>query len=133
MIEKTYSISLVVLSIVVAAVGAYAAVEIAQRVRATEGRRRERWVYSGAITLGLAIWSMQFVGMLALRLPVSIWYDPLFIVASAIAAVVGCAIAFFIFTRATVGLARLLLARGLLCSAIAGSARTTATAPTLGG
>src|SRR5438105_1929230 len=133
MIEKTYSISLVVLSIVVAAVGAYAAVEIAQRVRATEGRRRERWVYSGAITLGLAIWSMQFVGMLALRLPVSIWYDPLFIVASAIAAVVGCAIAFFIFTRATVGFALLLLASVFMGSAIAGMHYTAMTGIRMGG
>src|SRR5438067_7460924 len=102
MIAKSYNVPLVVLSIVVAMLGAYAAVEIAQRVRASQGRRRERWIYAGALAMGLGIWSMHFVGMLALRLAVPVWYDVLLIVASAIAAVVGCAIAFFIFTRAEV-------------------------------
>ncbi len=102
MIEKAYSLGLVVLSLVVATVGAYVAVEIAARVRAAEGRRRVFWTYGGAFAMGLAIWSMHFVGMLALRLPVPIFYDALLILASAIAAVVGCAIAFFVFNRATV-------------------------------
>src|SRR5205814_10013695 len=55
MIAKSYNVPLVVLSIVVAMLGTYAAVEIAQRVRATEGRRRERWIYSGALAMGLGI------------------------------------------------------------------------------
>src|SRR5256714_268205 len=120
MIAKSYNVPLVVLSIVVAMLGAYAAVEIAQRVRATEGRRRERWIYSGALAMGLGIWSMHFVGMLALRLPVSVWYDALLITASVIAAIVGCAIAFFIFSHARVSDSLLLLASVFMGAAIAG-------------
>src|SRR3954464_9583440 len=120
MIEKSFNIPLVVLSIVVATLGAYAAVEIAQRVRATEGRRRERWIYSGALAMGLGIWSMHFVGMLALRLPIPVWYDALLITASVIAAIVGCAIAFYIFSHARISDTLLLLASVFMGAAIAG-------------
>ncbi|HEY1951690.1 MAG TPA: MHYT domain-containing protein [Gemmatimonadaceae bacterium] len=103
MIEKSYSLGLIILSLVVATVGAYVAVEIAQRVRATEGRRRVIWTYGGALAMGLGLFSMHFVGMIALKQPIPILYDGVLLIASALAAVVGCAIAFFIFTRVTVG------------------------------
>jgi PAS domain S-box-containing protein len=102
MIEKSYSLSLVILSVVVATLGAYVAVEIAQRARAAEGRRRIVWTLGGALALGLGIWSMHFVGMLALRLPVPVWYDAPLIVFSAVVAVAGSLIAFLIFNRAVV-------------------------------
>ncbi len=120
MIQQSYSLGLVLFSIVVATLGAYVAVEIAQRVRATHGRRRILWTCGGALALGLGIWSMHFVGMLALQLPVLIWYDALFIFLSAVAAVVGCAIAFIIFNRATVSRWLLVLASIFMGLAIAG-------------
>ncbi|HEX9383599.1 MAG TPA: MHYT domain-containing protein [Gemmatimonadaceae bacterium] len=120
MIQQSYSLGLVLFSIVVATLGAYVAVEIAQRVRADHGRRRILWTCGGALSLGLGIWSMHFVGMLALQLPVLIWYDALFIFLSAVAAVVGCAIAFIIFNRATVSRWLLVLASIFMGLAIAG-------------
>jgi len=120
MIQQSYSVGLVLFSIVVATLGAYVAVEIAQRVRADHGRRRILWTCGGALSLGLGIWSMHFVGMLALQLPVLIWYDALFIFLSAVAAVVGCAIAFIIFNRATVSRWLLVLASIFMGLAIAG-------------
>ncbi len=120
MIEHSYSTSLVLLSIGIAILGAYVAVEIAQRVAATRGRRRILWTYGGALALGLGIWSMHFVGMLALQLPVLVWYDALLIFASAAAAILGCAIAFIILTRAGVSSWLLALASILMGSAIAG-------------
>jgi PAS domain S-box-containing protein len=120
MIAQSYSIALVIMSIVVASLGAYAAIEIAQRVRVSEGRRRERWVYAGALAMGLGIWSMHFVGMLALRLAVPVYYDLMLTVASAIAGVVGCAIAFFIFTRDRASVPQTLLASVFMGAAISG-------------
>ncbi|MDP9202410.1 MAG: ATP-binding protein [Gemmatimonadota bacterium] len=121
MIETSYSFGLVVLSVVVATIGAYVAVEIAQRVRAAEGRRRRiLWTCGGALALGLGIWSMHFVGMLALHLPVLVWYDALLIFVSVVAAVGGCTIAFLIFNRATVSWWLLALASVFMGSAIAG-------------
>ena len=120
MIEKSYSLALVVLSVVIATIGAYVAVEIAQRVRAAERRRRIPWICGGALAMGLGIWSMHFVGMLALHLPVLIWYDAPLIFLSVVAAVVGCAMAFFIFNRAAVSSWLLALASVFMGFAIAG-------------
>ncbi len=120
MIDKSYSVGLVLLSALVASLGAYVAVEIAQRALAAERRRRLVWACGGALALGLGIWSMHFVSMLALELPVLVWYDALLIVASVVAAVVGCAIAFIIFNRATVNGWGLALASIIMGLAIAG-------------
>ncbi|HEV7389613.1 MAG TPA: MHYT domain-containing protein [Gemmatimonadaceae bacterium] len=120
MIADSYSLALVILSIAVAVIGAYVAVETAQRVRASEGRRRTRWINAGALALALGIWSMHFVGMLALQPSVPTWYDVLLIVASIIAAVVAAGIAFYIFNRATVRFPMLALAGILMGVAIAG-------------
>lgn len=120
MFADSYSVTLVILSIVVAIIGAYVGIEIAQRVRASEGRRRARWTYAGAIALALALWSTHFVGMLALQPAVPTWYDLLLIVASIIAAVVAAAIAFIVFNRASAGLPLLALASILMGTAIAG-------------
>ncbi|MFL5604565.1 MAG: MHYT domain-containing protein, partial [Gemmatimonadaceae bacterium] len=118
--EKSYSLGLIILSVVVAAMGAYVAVEIAQRVRASEGRRRVFWTYGGAFAMGIGIWSMHFVGLLALRLPIPIWYDTLLIFASLIPAVAACAIAFFIFNRTTVNWWSLGIASLFMGAALAG-------------
>jgi len=37
----------------------------AQRMRESSGRSAWMWMAAGGITLGLAIWSMHFIGMLA--------------------------------------------------------------------
>ena len=117
--DQSYSVALVILSVVVATLGAYVAIEIAQRVRVTGGRRRILWSCGGALALGLGIWSMHFVGMLALHMPVLVWYDALLIFVSIIAAVGGCAIAFIIFNRAKVSSWLLVLASIFMGLAIA--------------
>lgn len=120
MTEHSYSTSLVLLSIGIATLGAYAAIEIAQRVSATRGRRRILWTCGGALAMGLGIWSMHFVGMLALQLSVLVWYDALLIFASAAAAILGCAIAFLILTRPGASSWLLAFASVIMGSAIAG-------------
>jgi PAS domain S-box-containing protein len=120
MIQHSYSLSLVILSVVVATIGAYVAVEIAQRVRTVWSRRRVLWICAGALALGLGIWSMHFVGMLALQLPILIWYDASLLFASVVAAIVGCAIAFLLFNRPNLNSWLLLLASVFVGAAIAG-------------
>jgi len=77
MLYKTYRLDLVVLSVLIATIGAYVAIEIAHRVRSSGRDRRLFWISGGAVAMGLGIWSMHFVGMLALLLPVLVWYDAL--------------------------------------------------------
>src|ERR1700687_1570131 len=120
MLYKPYTLDLVVLSVLIATIGAYVAVEIAQRVRAAQRGRRLFWISGGAVAMGLGIWSMHFVGMLALHVHVLVWYDALLIFLSFVAAVIGCGIAFVIFNRATVGAGLPALASVFMGFAIAG-------------
>jgi PAS domain S-box-containing protein len=120
MLDQSYNYNLVFLSVVIASIGAYVAIEIALRVRAAVRRRRLFWVYGGALAMALGIWSMHFVGMLALYLPIPVWYDAPIVFLSFFAAFVGCVIAFAIFNRATVGSGLLVLASIFMGFAIAG-------------
>jgi PAS domain S-box-containing protein len=120
MIQHSYSLSLVVLSVVVATIGAYVAVEIAQRLQTIWTRRRVLWIFAGALAFGLGIWTMHFVGMLAMQLPILIWYDAPLIFASVIAAIAGCTIAFLIFNRPNLNSWLLVLASVFMGAAIAG-------------
>jgi PAS domain S-box-containing protein len=120
MMDKSYNLALVVLSVVVATLGGYVAVEIAQRIRTSGIRHRILWTCLGTLAMGLGIWSMHFVGMLALTLPVPVWYDPLFTFGSVVAALIACAIAFTIFNRVTVGGWLLSFASVAMGAAIAG-------------
>jgi NO-binding membrane sensor protein with MHYT domain len=60
---------MVVLSIVVAIVASYAALDLAGQVAVAVGRSPIAWLGSGAGVLGSGIWAVQFVAMLAFYLP----------------------------------------------------------------
>ena len=65
---------LVVLSLLVAIQGAYVGLSLAVQVRESNGMRRRLLLAAAAISLAVAIWSMHFVAMLAVRLPFAIDY-----------------------------------------------------------
>jgi diguanylate cyclase (GGDEF)-like protein len=70
-----YDITLVALSVVVAIIASYTALELAGRVSEKHGKSSWAWLVGGAISMGTGIWSMHFIGMLAFHLPVPIAYD----------------------------------------------------------
>ena len=61
----SYDYRLVALSVFIAMVAAYAALDLASRVTAARGRARLLWLTGGASAMGLGIWSMHYIGMLA--------------------------------------------------------------------
>ena len=72
----TYNGWLVVLSVVVAIVASYVALDLASRASAWQGHKAAwYWQTGGAISQGSGIWSMHFVAMLAFRLPIPMSYD----------------------------------------------------------
>jgi len=74
-LEATYDGRLVLLSLLLAALGAYTALGLADPIAVTRGRARVLWLGGGATALGLGIWGQHVVGMLAYRLPVPLAYD----------------------------------------------------------
>ncbi|HEY9812450.1 MAG TPA: MHYT domain-containing protein, partial [Candidatus Sericytochromatia bacterium] len=68
MLTTTYELRLVLLSIAIATIASYTALDLAGRVTAAIGKSRWLWLIGGAIAMGLGIWSMHFIGMLAYKL-----------------------------------------------------------------
>jgi diguanylate cyclase (GGDEF)-like protein/PAS domain S-box-containing protein len=87
----TYDIWLVGLSILVAVIASYVALDLASRVVASQGSKAARyWLVGGAISMGTGIWSMHFIGMLAFRLPIPMSYNiPITLISLLIAALVS--------------------------------------------
>ena len=65
---------LVALSLVVAIQGAYVGLSLAIQVVDAAGLRRRLLIASASISLGVAVWAMHFIGMLAARLPFPVDY-----------------------------------------------------------
>ncbi|MHB8273145.1 MHYT domain-containing protein, partial [Bradyrhizobium sp.] len=99
----SYNYGLVAVSVLIAILAAYAALELAGRVTATRGVARFVWLCGGAFALGLGIWCMHYVGMEAFRLPVHVLYDWPTVFVSMVAAVVASAVALFVVSRKTMG------------------------------
>jgi len=75
MLASSYNPLLVLLSLFVAILASYTALDMAGRVVTAHGRAALSWLIGGALAMGLGIWSMHFVGMLALNLPIPVGYD----------------------------------------------------------
>jgi two-component system cell cycle sensor histidine kinase/response regulator CckA len=95
----SYDPLLVVLSILVAMLASYVALDLAGRVRTESRAARLGWLAGGATVMGLGIWSMHFIGMLAFRLPLPIAYDIPLMVLSVLVAITGSLIALMVISR----------------------------------
>ena len=93
-LEFTYSPALVIASLAVAIMAAFTSLRLTSNLRDLPAGRRKARVAQAAFALGGGIWSMHFVGMLAVELPITIAYHPLQTLASALIAVLvtGCAL-----------------------------------------
>ncbi|MUL38497.1 response regulator [Gloeocapsopsis dulcis] len=92
----TYNTQLVILSIIVASVASYTALNLAERVTVAQGSARKLWLAGGAIAMGVGIWSMHFIAMLAYELPIPMTYDIPTVLISMVAAVLASGLALFI-------------------------------------
>ena len=95
----TYNLPLVVLSIGIAIVASYTALDLVGRVSVAQGRDRQLWLIGGAIALGIGIWSMHFIGMLAYELPIPVSYDFAIVLVSMVVAIIASGMALFIVSR----------------------------------
>ncbi|MES2306307.1 MAG: MHYT domain-containing protein [Gemmatimonadota bacterium] len=116
----SYDPFLVALSLLIAIAASYTALDLAGRVAASAGRQRMLWLIAGAFAMGVGIWSMHFVAMLAFSLAVPIGYDIPRVLLSVLVAFVASLIALSVSARTTLGVASLLIGALLMGTAIAG-------------
>jgi diguanylate cyclase len=72
---SVYNHWLVGLSIAVAVLVSYTALRLASRVATSEGHGSQIWLGIGAVAMGIGVWSMHFVGMLAFSVPIPLSYN----------------------------------------------------------
>jgi PAS domain S-box-containing protein len=102
----SYDYRMVALSVVIAILAAYAALDLAGRVTSARTRVRFVWLTGGSFAMGIGIWSMHYIGMLAFRLPIPVLYDWPTVLLSLLAAVLASASALFVVSRKKMGLLR---------------------------
>ena len=116
----TYNEVLVLFSLLVAILASYTALDMAGRVTTTRGTSAARWwLAGGALAMGLGIWSMHFVGMLAFDLPIPLGYDLAITLYSMLAAVGVSAFALWLVSRPDLPMRLLCLGAVLMGAGIA--------------
>ena len=93
-LEYSHSLWLVVASLSVSLVAAFTGFSLTRGIAAQPVAMRKLSVTLAAIALGGGIWSMHFVAMLGLQLPIPIYYDAMITLGSALIAIlmVGAAL-----------------------------------------
>ncbi|MEM7522990.1 MAG: MHYT domain-containing protein [Pseudomonadota bacterium] len=119
MLEVSHNYWLVAASLMVAMMAGFTGLSLAQGASALPLPRRKSVVAMASIALGGGIWSMHFVAMLGLQLPILFYYDALITLISALVAilVVGLALLILHFrkrTRVTLTLAGALVGLGIV-------------------
>jgi len=112
--EGHYDPVLVVLSVVAAICASYAALLVSQHVAgAAVVRTRRLWIGIGGLCMGIGIWAMHFVGMLAFSLPCGSRYDPIITLLSMVPGILASTLAMAIVSRPALS-RRQLVTGGLL-------------------
>ena len=103
MVEVHYSPFLIAASVLVAIMAAFTCLRLTNGLRNQPIARRKVRIAQASIALGGGIWSMHFIGMLAVTLPFVVTYDPLLTLSSALIAILitGCGLLLLHFGERT--------------------------------
>ncbi len=101
-----YDYRLVTLSVLLAILASYSALGLAARISAAREAVRPIWLTGGASSMGLGIWSMHYIGMLAYALPVPVLYDWPTVLLSLLAAILASGVALWVASRNEMTLVR---------------------------
>jgi signal transduction histidine kinase len=114
-----HDLRLVITSIAIAIMASYVALNVTGRLSAPR-RHAAWWWLCGPIAMGVGIWSMHFVGMLAFHLPVPVHYDGALMLLSVLVAVAASALALFVASRPSLPFLVLLASSLCMGGAISG-------------
>ncbi len=104
-----HDLRLVVLSILVSILAAFAARELLGRINAARGRLWLAWLAGTSVVDGIGTWSMHYTGKLACHLPVAMLFDWRVVLLSLLVGMSGTAAALFVLARHKFGWGRAVL------------------------
>ena len=117
-IHNSYDQIFVFFSFVIAVFASYNVLNLAKTISSSRGKSYGLWLLYGAVVMGMGIWSMHFVGMLANHFPIPVSYNFEIIIASVIVAIVASFIALYIVVHKNVSRRRLLAGASLFALGI---------------
>src|ERR1700704_1385993 len=115
----SYNYGLVTLSVLIAILASYTALDLASRVTAAAGWTRAVWLGCGAGAMGAGIWSMDYIGVLAFILPIPVAYHWPTVLLSLFAAILASAIALYVVSRQKMNTSRAIAGSVLMGGGIA--------------
>jgi two-component system, sensor histidine kinase and response regulator len=119
-LSAAYDLRLVVLSVAMAIFASHVAIDFAGRVTASSGRARMAWLVVGAFAMGMGIWSMHYIGMLAYTLPIPVCYHIPTVGLSLLAGILASFVALFVVSRERITAQHISIGSLLVGSGIAG-------------
>jgi NO-binding membrane sensor protein with MHYT domain len=96
MLTPSYDHALVLASIAVSIMASYTGLTLTRGISVLPDSQRKFMIVMASLALGGGIWSMHFVAMLAMRMPLPINYDALYTLGSALIAILMAGVAFLI-------------------------------------
>ncbi|WOE76977.1 EAL domain-containing protein [Pseudomonas protegens] len=120
MLIGSYSPALVVISIFVAILASYTALDLTGRIATTKGRAAYLWMCGGALAMGVGVWSMHFIGMLAFSLPIDLGYDIVLTALSLLISILSCGFALWLVSQPRLPLGQLLFGALIMGTGISG-------------
>lgn len=127
MLTGSYSSSLVLISLCVAILASYTALDLTGRIATAKGRAAWLWMGGGALAMGIGVWSMHFIGMLAFSLPIDLGYDLALTAFSLLIAVLSSGFALWLVSQPSLpwlqlGFGALIMGAGIACMHYTGMA-----------
>ncbi len=96
MLVTSYDSFTVIVSILVAMLASFTALDMAGRVASSTGKVALVWLFGGGFAMGVGIWAMHFIGMLSMSLDMVMSYDPTLTVTSMVVAVLASVFALWL-------------------------------------
>ncbi|MGG1551222.1 EAL domain-containing protein [Paenibacillus ferrarius] len=117
-LASTYYLPLVLFSILIAIVASFAALDLGIRIHRAKGYARYLWVSGGAFAMGMGIWSMHFIAMLAFHLSIPVTYDIAIVIKSIIPAILASWLALHLISKPTMRVSQVFVGATLIATGI---------------
>jgi signal transduction histidine kinase len=106
-----------VFSVLVGILFSYIALDLRWKMIIFKSMKYNVWLLGCAVAMGIGIWTMHFVGMLAMEMPSQIEYDARMVLISLLISILGTGLAFFLMkvTPFRLFLSSLFMGGGIVC------------------
>ncbi|MEQ4544412.1 MAG: bifunctional diguanylate cyclase/phosphodiesterase [Pantoea agglomerans] len=94
MLPVTWDSVLICVSLIVVFIASFTALDTAGRVAVSRGWSARLWLLVGGIAMGIGVWAMHFIGMLAMMMPMMMRYDTRLTILSLLVAILASVLAF---------------------------------------